>query len=168
MFVRLTRTMRLRAGQFVALVYLFCVLAPAASFAFAGGSAPCLTDPADAFGIHHVHEGHVHPHAAGADRHVHQDHHQQDHGHDHAAGHAHHGNTIAQSPASIASAIPAPADDRQQGLDTRCCGMLCINALPATLTELVKPAAPMSLCDVVASPDVAERAPVRHYRPPIA
>jgi len=151
--------MRLRAGRLVALIYLFCVLAPAASFAFAGGSAPCLTDPAHQPGINHVHEGHAHQHAASAAQHVHQD-----HGHDHA----HHGNAVAESPASIASAIPASTDDQHHGSDTRCCGMLCINALPATLTEIAKPSAPVSLCDVSASPDVADRAPARHYRPPIA
>jgi len=152
--------MRLRAGRLVALVYLFCVLAPAASFAFTGGSAPCLSDPAHEPGSNHVHEGHVHQHAASAA--------QDGHGHDHAAGHAHHGDAIAESPASMASAIPASTDDQHHAADTRCCGMLCINALPATLTEIAKPSAPVSLCAVEAACDVADRAPARHYRPPIA
>ena len=37
MFVRLTRTKRWRAGWLLALAYVFCVLAPGASFAFTGG-----------------------------------------------------------------------------------------------------------------------------------
>ena len=37
MFVRLTRTERRKAGWLLALAYVFCVLAPGASFAFTGG-----------------------------------------------------------------------------------------------------------------------------------
>jgi acyl-CoA synthetase (AMP-forming)/AMP-acid ligase II len=36
--------MRIRVGRFIALAYLFCVLAPAASLAWGSGPAPCLDD----------------------------------------------------------------------------------------------------------------------------
>jgi hypothetical protein len=152
MLMHLTRTMRLRAGRLVALIYLLCVLAPAASFAFAGGAAPCLTDPAHEPAVSHVH-------AAGAAQHAHHD------GHiaGHSAGHAHHDKTPL-----AAHTNPDSTNDRPQTADTRCCGMLCVNALPATLTEIMTPPAPMSICGVETSPAIADRAPARHYRPPIA
>ena len=58
MLSRLTGTRRTTAGRLLALVYLFCVLAPAMSFAFADGAraAPCLTEDKLGMGIVHVHE----------------------------------------------------------------------------------------------------------------
>ena len=41
MFVRLTRPVRAKAGWFVALLYLFCVLAPGVALAL-GDAASCL------------------------------------------------------------------------------------------------------------------------------
>ena len=53
MLSRLTGTRRTTAGRLLALVYLFCVLAPAMSFAFADGAraAPCLTEDKLGMGI---------------------------------------------------------------------------------------------------------------------
>ena len=48
MFVRLTRPMRAKAGWFVALLYLFCVLAPGVALAL-GDAASCL--------VHRVRDG---------------------------------------------------------------------------------------------------------------
>lgn len=46
MFIRLTRAMRLRSAGVLAVLYLLCVLAPSAAFAFGDGTraAHCLTD----------------------------------------------------------------------------------------------------------------------------
>jgi hypothetical protein len=46
MLSRLSKTARLKAGFFVALAYLFCVLAPTISYALPGehSFAICLTD----------------------------------------------------------------------------------------------------------------------------
>ena len=58
MFVRLTRRMRAKAGWFVALLYLFCVLAPGAALAL-GDAAPCFpTESTPA--VTHVHEHSAH------------------------------------------------------------------------------------------------------------
>ena len=45
MFVRLTRPVRAKAGWFVALLYLFCVIAPGVALAL-GDAASCLDDRA--------------------------------------------------------------------------------------------------------------------------
>jgi len=52
----MTKTKRLRAGWFVALIYLLCVLAPTLSFALPGSQAvaPCLIDAGHVLGILHV------------------------------------------------------------------------------------------------------------------
>ena len=63
MLLRLTRSMRIRVGRIIALAYLFCVLAPAASLAWGSGPAPCLDDAllADLVPVHHqMQAGHVH------------------------------------------------------------------------------------------------------------
>jgi len=64
MFVRMTRRMRAKAGWFVALLYLFCVLAPGAAPAL-GNPAPWLPDaikPVAAAEMHHD-TNHKHGHA---------------------------------------------------------------------------------------------------------
>jgi len=83
MFVHLTRPMRAKAGWVVALLYLFCVLAPGAALAL-GDAAPCF--PAESTpAVTHVHEHSAHAGAA----HEHGDH-QADAGH---AKHTHDGKT---------------------------------------------------------------------------
>src|SRR5579883_675076 len=65
----LTRKRRWIAGRLLVLVYLFCVLAPAMSLAFADGAraAPCLTEDERGMGIVHVHE-----HVGRVAQHVHK------------------------------------------------------------------------------------------------
>src|SRR5260370_20960752 len=59
MFVRLTRRMRAKAGWFVALLYLFCVLAPGLALAL-GDAAPCFpTERTPAVTHMHEHSAHV-------------------------------------------------------------------------------------------------------------
>ena len=64
------------AGRLLALTYLFCVLAPAMSFALGDGAraAPCLTEYEHSMGIVHARE-----HVRVVSRHVHEDGHSHDH-----------------------------------------------------------------------------------------
>ena len=54
MFVRLTRPVRAKAGWFVALLYLFCVLAPGVALAL-GDAASCLVHPSGMAAAAHMH-----------------------------------------------------------------------------------------------------------------
>jgi hypothetical protein len=153
MLTRLTRTGRLTAARLLGLAYLLCVLAPALSFAFAGAAraAPCLTEDEHGRGI-------VHEHAAGAAQHVHAD------------GHSHHHSGAAEATGDAAAAAQpiAPAGDHHKSAGGQCCGMACVSALPATLTDVVRPDTPRSICVSAAYRAIADDAPPRHYRPPIA
>jgi hypothetical protein len=147
MLLRLTRSMRIRVGRIIALAYLFCVLAPAASLAWGNGPAPCLDDAllADLVPVHHqMQAGHMHDGAS----------------HDHAAPHAHH--------RAAAQDAPAPHHHDGKGTVGPCCAMMCVSALPADLPGLTTPVRPMSICapEIVAS--LHSTAPPQHYRPPIA
>ena len=153
MLSRLTRTRRLTAGRLLALAYLFCVLAPAMSIAFADGAraAPCLTE--DEHGVNIVH---MHGRVA---KHVHED-----------------GSTHDHSPPAVApdgGQAAAPAADSDSPLDHhkssggRCCGMACVNALPAAVVEFVRPIAPRSICLFTDYRAVDDNGPPQLYRPPI-
>lgn len=80
MFVRLTRHGRIRAGWFVALLYLFCVVAPGAALAL-GSAAPWLAHdlkPGIAAHDHYAAQQHRDAHAdhrsgAGGSHHHEQD-----------------------------------------------------------------------------------------------
>ena len=64
MFVRLTRPGRAKAGWFVALLYLFCVLAPGVALAL-GDAASCLVHQSRMGAAAHEH-GEMHQHHADA------------------------------------------------------------------------------------------------------
>lgn len=139
--------MRIKVGRLIALAYLFCVLAPAASLALGSGPAPCLDETvlADLAPAHHqMQAGHMHG----------------DVPHDHAGMHAHH-QTTAQD-------TPAPHHHDGKGTVGPCCAMMCVSALPADLPSVAKPLQPVSACapEIVAS--LHSAAPPLHYRPPIA
>ena len=159
MLSRLTRTRRLMAGRLLALVYLFCVLAPAMSFTFAGGAraAPCLTENEHGMGIVHVHE-----HVGAVAQHLHED------------GRSHDHSSLAIASASEDRQTAAATDPDSSALDHhkssggQCCGMVCVNALPATVTEFVRPIAPRSICLSTDYRAVADSGPPQLYRPPIA
>jgi len=147
MLLRLTRSLRIRVGRIIALAYLFCVLAPAASLAWGGGPAPCLDDArlADLVPAHHqMPTNHVHGDAS----------------HAHTATHAHH-QTAAKD---------APAQHHHDGKGTvgPCCAMMCVSALPADLPDVAKPLLPVSACAPEIVPSLHGAAPPQHYRPPIA
>ena len=159
MLVSLSRTKRLRAGWFVALVYLLCVLAPSMSFALPGGHAvaPCLTDD------NHV-PGMVHVHNRGPAQHVHAD----GHVHDHSVAYSHagsDGNDRSMSIALKGMQVPEKAPHSSEG---QCCGLTCVTALPATLIDIPKPSAPTAICEAESYRAVAGSAPAGRYRPPIS
>jgi hypothetical protein len=157
MLVRLSRTKRLRAGWFVALVYLLCVLAPSISFALPGGHAvaPCLTDD------NHV-PGMVHVHNKEPAQHVHAD----GHLHDHSGAHSHARSDGNNPSMSIAlNAIPEKAPHSSDG---QCCGLMCVTALPATLVDIAKPSAPAAVCEAESYRKATNSAPAGLYRPPIS
>jgi hypothetical protein len=150
MLARLTRIRRLRAGWLLALTYLLCVIAPAASFALADGprAMPCLSE--DGNGMVHAHDAPVaaqHGHMDGAM-------------HDHAA--------VAHDDAASAADDDAAPGTPLKTSTMPCCGMSCPGALPATLPDVRKPLAPITLCLSLTEQRVADNAPPRLYRPPIS
>jgi len=153
MLTALTRTGRLVSARLLALAYLFCVLAPAVSFAFAGAAhaAPCLTKDEHGRGI-------VHQHAAGFSERIHSD------------GHSRYHLTVvkaAEHAAAMAQPI-SPAGDHHKSAGGQCCGMVCVSALPTTLTDVVRPDTPRSICVSANYRAIADNTPPQHYRPPIA
>lgn len=146
MFVRLTRTRRLRAGWLFALIYLLCVLAPSASFAFGKNVAHCLT--VDSFGL-----SPMQLHKATGAEHVHSD----GMAHDHSGMHS-----IAEKETS------SPAKAPHKSSDAQCCGLMCLTALPASLVDIVTLPVLTVVCGSEPLRSVAENAPSRHYRPPIS
>ena len=147
MLLQMTRSMRIRVGRIIALAYLFCVLAPAASLAWGSGPAPCLDDTllADLLPAHHqMQAGHIHDGAA----------------HDHAGPHAHHQTATQDAPASH--------HHDGKGALGPCCAMMCVSALPADLPDVAKPLQPVSACAPEIVVSLHSTAPSQHYRPPIA
>jgi hypothetical protein len=142
---------------------MLCVLMPALSFAFADDAiaAPCLTDSDHAMGIVHVHET-----ATGTAQHFQINTHPHDHAYYAKAGR----EEMVPHP-RIASAdvqAQAPAKDGHKKYRPQCCGMVCISALPASLTQFVAPFAPTSRCALEIYRHVAGGSPPTHYRPPIS
>ena len=138
MFVRLTRPVRAKAGWFVALLYLFCVLAPGVALAL-GDAASCLVHQSGMAAAAHVHaafasheHGEIHQHRADTDNAT-QEHTKHQH------------------------------DDKGP-----CCAMLCVSAIAADLPAIAKPVPPISLCAFGNFQRLPGKAPPLLYRPPIA
>jgi hypothetical protein len=151
MLARLNKPQRRRAGWYIALAYLFCVLAPSVSFAFADGarSAPCIIEDHGPGMPVHVHQS--------ADRHVHDAGAIHDHGH---------GSSAAQQGTSAHEAVPAKGP--QKTADTRCCGLISVSAIPLGEIVIAKPTALTSRCDTHSTRGIADNTPPRLYRPPIS
>lgn len=158
MFVGLTRTKRLRAGWIITLAYLFCVLAPTLSVALPGSHAIayCLTDDDHVAGLAHVHN-------EGIAQRVHKDGQMHDHSgaptHVQAVG-DHHAKFVALSDGSGPAKAPHPADGK-------CCGLMCVTALPATDANVAKPLLPKAIRVSEIFRTLRDNAPPRLYRPPI-
>ncbi len=149
MLVRVTRSMRMRAGRLIALAYLFCVLAPAAALAWGHGPVTYLGDEvAQAGRAPGQHELVADPLNAG------------DAMHDHAAMYAHH-HVAPQE-------IPAAHHHGGKGTPGPCCAMMCATALPAALPDVATPVLPSSTCGPEIAAVLRSEAPPLHYRPPIA
>lgn len=141
MLIRLTRAMRWWAASTVAVLYTLCVLASPAAFAFGDSSraANCLTDNNHGLPSVYVHEHGTHEHDAGT-------------AHVHADGTSHEHPTIPEGKRS----------------DGQCCGLVCLSALPVSISEVRTPALPALVAVSVNQGDVAGKAPDRLYRPPIS
>jgi hypothetical protein len=141
MLIQLTKAARFRVASALALLYMLCVLAPAAAFAFGDGSraAHCLTDDNHGLRSAHVHEHNGHEHDGGK-AHVHED----------GTSHEH---------------SKAPGG---KSTDGQCCGLACLSALPATVSEVEAPALPAMIAVSAHQEDVAGKTPDRLYRPPIS
>lgn len=139
MFVRLTGSARAKAGWFVALLYLFCVLAPGAALAL-GDAASCLVHQSGTAAA---------AHAAAAS-------------HEHGEMHQHHAD------AGNAPQQHTKHEHDGKGSPGPCCAMLCVSAIAAGLPAIAKPSPPVSLCVFGNSQRLPGEAPPLLYRPPIA
>lgn len=155
----LTRTKLSTAGRLLALVYLFCVLAPALSFALGDETrvARSLTENAH----HRGGVAHVHEHATAG----------SDHGRGGDFAHDHSGMPSSGDEAGETAAIADPSAlvaDHHESSGGQCCGTVCLSALPAKLADFVRPAAPRSTRVwahyLAAASDTASQL----YRPPIS
>jgi hypothetical protein len=151
MFVRLTRPVRAKAGWFVALLYLFCVLAPGAALAL-GDAASCHVKLFDTAAAAHGHEDVQPLHAASHQHHAMQaDHHTM---HLADAGHA----------------VPEHAKHQHDGKTSPgpCCAMLCVSAIAADPLAVARPSPPVSRCAAENFQRLPGEAAPLPYRPPIA
>lgn len=151
MLARLNKPLRLKAGWCIALAYLFCVLAPSMSFAFADGSrsAPCIIED---------HDPGMHMHGSAIGEHVHDA--PAVHGHAHDLSMTHEGMPAHED--------GLPDKDPHKSADMRCCGLVSVSAIPASETVLAQPTVLASRCEAVSTRNLADNAPPRHYRPPIS
>jgi hypothetical protein len=140
--------MRAKAGWFVALLYLFCVLAPGVALAL-GDAASCLMTEFPTTAATHVHDGAQPTHAASA-------------AHQHGEGHQHH--------ADAGGATHDHAKHQHDGKTSHgpCCAMLCVSAIAADPPAVEKPSPPISLCVSENFQRLPDKVPPLLYRPPIA
>ena len=140
MFVRLTKSARLRSGWLVALLYLFCVLAPGAALAL-GDAASCLTIETPA--VAHDHEA-VLP------------------------AHAHHRPRQLTMRMMTTRPVTPDIGMATNGAPDPCCAMLCVSAIAADPPSVARPVPPISLCVSEDFQRLPGEAPPLLYRPPIA
>jgi hypothetical protein len=154
MLSRLTKVGRWRAGIVLALAYALCALAPTASFAFGDGTRPahCLTGNDE----HGLQPAHSHQPSAGTM-------------HTHADGTSHvHANKVAAQPAHVQGqeADTAKSDQPSKTSEGKCCGLMCVTALPAGLPDGNMPDLPRASAAWVIADAAAGQPPVRLDRPP--
>jgi hypothetical protein len=138
MLIRLGKATRWRLAALLAVSYMLCVLAPAAAFAFGDGSYAAHCLTDNIDGLTPVH---VHKHDGGR-AHVHND------------GRVHDHSKAPNGPGKSSN--------------TQCCCLVCLSALPATLTVVHVPALPATIAVSASEEDVAGNGPDRLYRPPIS
>jgi hypothetical protein len=147
MFVRLTRPVRAKAGWFVALLYLACVLAPGVALAF-GDTATCPMIEPSTTGVASIHDDAQPAHAA-------------DIGHQYGEDHQHHAH------ASEATHDHAGHQHGDKGSSGPCCAMMCISAMAPNPPAVAKPSTPISLCASENVQRLPGEVPPLLYRPPI-
>ena len=159
MLSRLSKTARLKAGWFVALAYLFCVLAPTIAFALPGehSFAICLTDEGHVPGMVHVHNDVPSEHIHGdGNSHRHSDRRLQ-------------ANSDGEHPSmSMAPDVESAPQKVPHSSEGQCCGLMSVSALPALLIDIVTPSVPTAICEAERVRTVTDNAPPRLYRPPIS
>jgi hypothetical protein len=143
MFVRLTRRKRVKAGWLVALLYLFCMLAPGAALAL-GSAASCVPTEIAPAAVTHEHAQPMHTANAA---------------HDHGGHHADAGEPAHQQPTHRHDGKTSPGP---------CCAMLCLSAIAADLPAIAKPAQPISACVSESHRRLHGTAPPLLFRPPNA
>lgn len=160
MLVRLTRAKRSRAGWFIALAYLFCVLAPTLSFAFPGSQSEpyCLTED-HVSGVVHVHSHHVDGEGMVP---VHAD----GHAHRHFGGQTHADSSAAHDVKPAALTSDAGSTKAPHSANGKCCGLMCVTALPAADIDIAKPLSPKVVRVSEKHRKLTDNAPARLYRPP--
>jgi hypothetical protein len=142
----------------IALVYLLCVLAPTLSFALPGSRATayCLTGEGHAPGVVHVHdEGTTDLHDDGYAHHHSGVQMQADPSADHGV----------KAAAVKSDSSPAKASHMMDG---KCCGLMCVTAIPALYVAMTQPSAPKAIRVSDSYRKLTDNAPAVHYRPPIS
>jgi hypothetical protein len=158
MFSRLTQGRRWRWARALAAMYLFCMLAPGAAFAFGDGvAARCALA-----GLHQ----------AAMAQPVDQDAHAHHHG-DGMAAHSVHDHGAMQAKAGdvrFASYVPAsdPPSHHSDKADKMCCGLACLSALPAVFAAVSPPEFVAGAELPLPARALAALTPARLYKPPIA
>jgi hypothetical protein len=66
------------------------------------------------------------------------------------------------------SRLPSHGGDGHKAPGAQCCGIVCISAIPASVTEFAAPSSPTSRCALEVYRNVAGNSPPTHYRPPIS
>lgn len=148
----------MRAGWSIALAYLFCVLAPTLSFVLPGSPAAayCLTDNDYTPGLAQVH-------GESTAQYVHKD----GQIHDHSGVQTHHNAASDHQVKLVALSDgydPAKAPHHSDG---KCCGLICVPALPAADVSIAKPLLPKVIRVSENFRMLWDNAPPRLYRPPI-
>jgi hypothetical protein len=162
MFVGLTRTQRRKAGWFIALAYLFCVMAPTLSFALPGSQATpyCLTDDDHVPGMVHVHNDHMH---SEGPIHVHKD----GNAHPHSGIETHAGSSADHDANLVVLKSDAGSTKAPHSADGKCCGLICVTALPAPmLLAVAHPSVPKVMQASDNHRKLADNSPPQLYRPP--
>jgi hypothetical protein len=137
---RLTRKLRTRTALLIALVYAFCVLAPAATLA--------LTDSPSVFHCLPKIETSAIPAEHGSAAHMHAD------------------NTVHEHTPS--NAADHHADKNGKADAGTCCGLFCISGLAHNIVVTLGPSEPASSSVQMPVKDLTGRAPHPLHRPPIA